>query len=78
MTVARRIPFDDPQTLNYVRVAYVSSQLIILGAYYFIPGFFSNGTIGAGGVANEASISSFEGAHFNADGSVVYVPERSM
>lgn len=33
-----------------------------MGAYYFIPGFFSNGTIGAGGIANEASITSFYGA----------------
>lgn len=35
---------------------------VVMGAYYFIPGFFSNGTIGAGGVANEASITSFYGA----------------
>ena len=34
----------------------------MMGAYYFIPGFFSNGTIGAGGIANEASITSFYGA----------------
>jgi hypothetical protein len=53
------------------------SALIVMGATYFHPGFFSNGTIGAGGVANVASIASFTGAHFNADGSVVYVPERS-
>ena len=48
-----------------------------IGATYFIPGFFSNGTIGAGGVANEASIASFLGASFNADGSFkAYVPEQ--
>jgi hypothetical protein len=35
---------------------------VVMGAYYFIPGFFSNGTIGAGGIANEASITSFYGA----------------
>ncbi|KAJ0107209.1 hypothetical protein J7T55_007579 [Diaporthe amygdali] len=35
---------------------------VVMGAYYFVPGFFSNGTIGAGGVANEASITSFYGA----------------
>ncbi|KAF2870108.1 hypothetical protein BDV95DRAFT_608130 [Massariosphaeria phaeospora] len=35
---------------------------VVMGAYYFIPGFFSNGTIGAGGIANEASIISFYGA----------------
>lgn len=38
------------------------SSAVVMGAYYFIPGFFSNGTIGAGGVANEASITSFYGA----------------
>ncbi|KAH9906966.1 hypothetical protein F4778DRAFT_778393 [Xylariomycetidae sp. FL2044] len=35
---------------------------VVMGAYYFVPGFFSNGTIGAGGVANEASVTSFYGA----------------
>lgn len=50
---------------------------LVIGATYFIPGFFSNGTIGAGGVANEASIASFLGASFNADGSFkAYVPEQ--
>jgi hypothetical protein len=53
------------------------SAVVVVGATYFIPGFFSNGTIGAGGVANEVSIASFEGAHFNQDGSITYVPERS-
>ena len=43
--------------------------VLVIGATYFIPGFFSNGTIGAGGVANEASIASFLGATFNTDGS---------
>jgi Peroxidase, family 2 len=38
------------------------SALVVMGAYYFIPAFFSNGTMGAGGVANEASITSFYGA----------------
>lgn len=49
---------------------------LAIGATYFIAGFFSNGTIGAGGVANEASIASFLGAQFNSDGSVTYVPEQ--
>ncbi|UPX20943.1 Unspecific peroxygenase [Ascochyta rabiei] len=50
---------------------------LAIGATYFIPGFFSNGTIGAGGVANEASIASFLGASFNDDGSFKsYVPEQ--
>lgn len=34
--VARRIPFDDPAILNYVRLGYVLSQLIILGTYFFV------------------------------------------
>ncbi|KAK6196815.1 hypothetical protein LQW54_011176 [Pestalotiopsis sp. IQ-011] len=38
------------------------SGLVVMGGYYFIPGFFSNGTIGQGGIANEASITSFYGA----------------
>ncbi|KAB5585891.1 hypothetical protein GE09DRAFT_944315 [Coniochaeta sp. 2T2.1] len=38
------------------------SAAVVMGAYYFIPAFFSNGTLGAGGVANEASITSFYGA----------------
>jgi hypothetical protein len=49
---------------------------LAIGATYFIPGFFSNGTIGTGGVANEASIASFLGTKFNSDGSVLYVPEQ--
>lgn len=47
-----------------------------IGAIYFIPGFMSNGTIGFGGVANEASVSSFLGTYFNSDGSVTYMPEQ--
>ena len=35
-TVARKIPFDDPDTLNYVRVGYVSVQLLVLSTYYYI------------------------------------------
>lgn len=53
------------------------SALIVMGATYFHPGFFSNGTIGAGGSANLASIASFVGARFGEDGSITYVPERS-
>ncbi|KAI0750316.1 inorganic phosphate transporter [Daedaleopsis nitida] len=36
MQVARKIPFDDPQTLLYVRIAYVSVQAIVLGAYFYV------------------------------------------
>lgn len=35
-TVARRIPFDDPQTLTYVRIAYVATQVTVLGVYYYV------------------------------------------
>lgn len=34
--VARRIPFDDPVVLNYVRLGYVLSQVIIMGTYFFV------------------------------------------
>ncbi|CAE7194154.1 hypothetical protein P3342_009585 [Pyrenophora teres f. teres] len=61
----------------------VPSAAVVMGAYYFIPGFFSNGTIGAGGVANEASITSFYGAKPKKDGAwadpnleYTHVPER--
>ncbi|KAH6902107.1 inorganic phosphate transporter [Coprinopsis sp. MPI-PUGE-AT-0042] len=36
MQLAKRVPFDDPVILNYVRVAYVSVQLVILGVYYYL------------------------------------------
>ncbi|KAH6647095.1 hypothetical protein BKA67DRAFT_525275 [Truncatella angustata] len=59
------------------------SAAVVMGAYYFIPGFFSNGTIGAGGVANEASITSFYGAKptrknawSDPDLTYTHVPER--
>jgi len=35
MQVARKIPFDDPDVLLYVRIAYVVVQLIIFAAYYY-------------------------------------------
>lgn len=34
--MARRIPFDDPQTLTYVRIAYVATQVTVLGVYYYV------------------------------------------
>lgn len=55
---------------------------VVMGAYYFIPGFFSNGTIGDGGIANEASITSFYGANPKSgkwndpDREYDHVPER--
>ncbi|KIP11048.1 hypothetical protein PHLGIDRAFT_64642 [Phlebiopsis gigantea 11061_1 CR5-6] len=36
MQVARKIPFEDPQVLTYVRIAYVVVQALVLGVYYFI------------------------------------------
>lgn len=36
LPVARRIPFDDPVVLNYVRLGYVLSQIIIIGTYFFV------------------------------------------
>ncbi|KIJ51099.1 hypothetical protein M422DRAFT_204127 [Sphaerobolus stellatus SS14] len=36
MQVARKIPFEDPVILNYVRIAYVSSQVLVLGIYFYI------------------------------------------
>ncbi|EJD34905.1 heme-thiolate peroxidase [Auricularia subglabra TFB-10046 SS5] len=52
------------------------SALIVMGATYFHAGFFTNGTIGNGGSANIASISSFNGARITDSGDVLYVPER--
>ncbi|KAI0071259.1 inorganic phosphate transporter [Panus rudis PR-1116 ss-1] len=35
MQLARKIPFDDPQVLTYVRIAYVTVQVIVLATYYY-------------------------------------------
>jgi len=35
MQLARKIPFDDPEVLNYARIGYVVTQLTILGIYYY-------------------------------------------
>jgi hypothetical protein len=52
-------------------------SIVSLGAFAFYPNFFSNGTYGAGGVANYESISSIIGAKFNKEtGHFEYVPER--
>ena len=34
--MARKVPFDDPDVLNYVRIGYVVSQVLILAVYYSI------------------------------------------
>ncbi|KAK2464145.1 hypothetical protein APHAL10511_003838 [Amanita phalloides] len=36
MQVARKIPFDNPQVLLYVRIAYVTTQAVILAVYYYV------------------------------------------
>ncbi|THU97539.1 inorganic phosphate transport PHO88 [Dendrothele bispora CBS 962.96] len=36
MQLARRIPFENPEVLNYVRIGYACTQLVILGVYYYI------------------------------------------
>lgn len=52
-------------------------SIVSLGAYVFYPNFFSNGTYGAGGVANYESISSIIGAKYDKEtGEFEYVPER--
>lgn len=52
-------------------------QIVSLGAFAFYPNFFSNGTYGAGGVANYESISSIVGAEYDSQtGDFKYVPER--
>jgi hypothetical protein len=33
--VARKVPFDDPQVLEYVRIGYIASQAIALVVYYY-------------------------------------------
>ena len=33
--VARKIDFDNPQVLLYVRIAYVAVQAFVLGTYYY-------------------------------------------
>ena len=34
--VARKIPFDDPVILNYVRAGYIASQIICIAVYLYI------------------------------------------
>ncbi|KAF7309565.1 Inorganic phosphate transport PHO88 [Mycena indigotica] len=36
MQLARKIPFEDPEVLYYVRVGYVSMQILVLSVYYYI------------------------------------------
>ena len=34
--MAKKVPFDDPQVLTYVRIAYVATQITVLGVYYYV------------------------------------------
>ncbi|KAF5715987.1 C6 transcription factor [Fusarium mundagurra] len=54
--------YRDSKAANKQFYFNLPSPAVVMGAYYFVPGFLSNGTIGAGGIANEASITSFYGA----------------
>ena len=36
MQLAKRIPFDDPMTLNAVRALYVLSNVVIVGMYFYV------------------------------------------
>lgn len=36
MQVSKRIPFDDPNVLNFVRLTYVVSNLVIFGIYFYV------------------------------------------
>jgi Phosphate transport (Pho88) len=36
ISVARKIPFDDPEVLTYVRISYVLSQVIGLRIYHYV------------------------------------------
>jgi len=36
MQVSRKIPFDRPEVVMYVRIAYVTSQLLCLAVYYYV------------------------------------------
>lgn len=65
------------QTNNPYLYYFPFPSIVSLGAFAFYPNFFSNGTYGAGGVANYESISSIIGARYNSQtDEFEYVPER--
>jgi hypothetical protein len=35
MQLGKKIPFENPQVLDYVRIGYVTAQVIALGVLYF-------------------------------------------
>lgn len=34
--MTKRLPMDDPVFVNYLRLAYVSAQLLVFGMYFYI------------------------------------------
>lgn len=36
MQVSKKVPFDDPNTLNMVRAMYIVSNILIAGIYYYV------------------------------------------
>ncbi len=36
MQVSKKIPFDDPQVLMYVRILYVATNIVIAGVYLYL------------------------------------------
>lgn len=36
LLVAKRLPLDNPEFINYLRIGYVGAQLAALAVYYFI------------------------------------------
>ncbi|EKM76140.1 hypothetical protein AGABI1DRAFT_131652 [Agaricus bisporus var. burnettii JB137-S8] len=36
MQMARKIPLEDPVVLGYVRIAYITAQVVILATYYYV------------------------------------------
>ncbi|TFY53192.1 hypothetical protein EVG20_g10229 [Dentipellis fragilis] len=68
--------YDDSLARNPTFYWLPVAALVPLGSKTFIANLFANGTYGAGGVPNEASIASFFGARALPDGRYEYVPER--
>jgi hypothetical protein len=65
------------QDINPFLYFFPFPSIVTLGAYPFYPRFFSNGTYGAGGVANYETISSIVGVQLIEEtGDFEHVPER--
>ncbi|KAA1478317.1 Cloroperoxidase [Dentipellis sp. KUC8613] len=68
--------YDDSRARNPTFYWLPVAALVPLGSKTFIANLFANGTYGAGGVPNEATISAFLGARALPDGRYESVPER--